>query len=405
MKDIKIELLDKLDAEISCVHKQLIFLRGIVEGENRANRPSKIYDMEVAQEKTFGDFEKLRQPTKEDKELPRTFKNTTYKSNGIKGHVRQRPNGVYEIRCQVKGHSISVSSKNKQTAQMLFDEQIKARLNLVYENGRQVKKIVHSPKETMDFAVQWYETVKKPSMKEKSLTLMNTLFKYLKRYLDGKRFVDITLMNLQDFINGIINDGHVVMAKHVKVFIGEFINACIASEHMNQNPAKLIKLPTHQPKRGVPLNREEESILLADKEPFHSCFALMLYTGCRIGELFSIRQDGDFLEVLKSKQRKGMPDTWRRIPIVPILKRAGFDIHNVAKTTQPLLTKEFKLLLPAHHPHELRHTFITRAQECGVPREVVSVWVGHTPDKTMTSKVYTHFGDEFMLKEGQKVDY
>lgn len=70
-----------------------------------------------------------------------------------------------------------------------------------------------------------------------------------------------------------------------------------------------------------------------------------------------------------------------------------------------MLSRAFKDLCPSHHLHELRHTFITRAQECGVPREVVSVWAGHAADNTQTSIVYTHFSDEFMLSEGKKVDY
>ena len=32
-------------------------------------------------------------------------------------------------------------------------------------------------------------------------------------------------------------------------------------------------------------------------------------------------------------------------------------------------------------------------------------WAGHAADNTQTSKVYTHFSPEFMLKEAQKVDY
>ena len=69
------------------------------------------------------------------------------------------------------------------------------------------------------------------------------------------------------------------------------------------------------------------------------------------------------------------------------------------------LTQAMKRLMPAHHLHELRHTFITRCQECGVAREVVSVWAGHAADNTMTSNVYTHFSREFMLKEAKKVAY
>ena len=55
-----------------------------------------------------------------------------------------------------------------------------------------------------------------------------------------------------------------------------------------------------------------------------------------------------------------------------------------------MLTKHIKDYLPQHHCHNLRHTFITRAQECGIKREIVSLWAGHAPDSSITSNVYTH---------------
>ena len=82
-----------------------------------------------------------------------------------------------------------------------------------------------------------------------------------------------------------------------------------------------------------------------------------------------------------------------------------FKLEKMHTVRPDALTQAMKRLMPEHHLHELRHTFITRAQECGVPREVVSVWAGHAADNTQTSKVYTHFSPEFMLKEAQKVDY
>ena len=61
--------------------------------------------------------------------------------------------------------------------------------------------------------------------------------------------------------------------------------------------------------------------------------------------------------------------------------------------------------MPGRHLHELRHTFITRCQECGISRELTSVWAGHKADNSMTSTVYTHFSEKFQLSEAQKLDY
>lgn len=60
-----------------------------------------------------------------------------------------------------------------------------------------------------------------------------------------------------------------------------------------------------------------------------------------------------------------------------------------------------KRLFPEHHSHELRHTFISRCKES----EVVSLWAGHSLSGTITTTVYTHYSEEFMLKEAEKVDY
>ena len=59
------------------------------------------------------------------------------------------------------------------------------------------------------------------------------------------------------------------------------------------------------------------------------------------------------------------------------------------------------------HLHDLRHTFIARAQECGIRREIVSLWAEHKADSSITTNVYTHFQErsELQIKEMQKYNY
>ena len=69
-----------------------------------------------------------------------------------------------------------------------------------------------------------------------------------------------------------------------------------------------------------------------------------------------------------------------------------------------MLSKKFA---PGHHLHDLRHTFITRCQECYTSREMVSIWAGHSTDRSITSIVYTHLEqyEERQLEEIKKFDY
>ena len=54
-------------------------------------------------------------------------------------------------------------------------------------------------------------------------------------------------------------------------------------------------------------------------------------------------------------------------------------VDEIKKLTPHILTKHLKLQFDNHHLHDLRHTFITRAQECGIRREYASMWAGHEP--------------------------
>ena len=159
------------------------------------------------------------------------------------------------------------------------------------------------------------------------------------------------------------------------------------------------------------MNEEREFLQLLNGSnctaDIKNALLLLLYTGMRRSELASARIENGFISVISAKTRKGFQEKRRLIPVTPMLAPyiPGFDFAQLNALRPDALTQAFKRLMPAHHLHELRHTFITRAQECGVPREVVSVWAGHSPDGTQTGNVYTHFSREYLTKEAQKVAY
>ena len=68
------------------------------------------------------------------------------------------------------------------------------------------------------------------------------------------------------------------------------------------------------------------------------------------------------------------------------------------------LGSDLKNYLPNHTLKDLRHTFTTRARECGIDNELVAVWTGHSLGN-ITSSVYTHFSNEFQQKQALKLVY
>ncbi|MBQ8374779.1 MAG: hypothetical protein IJX98_04275, partial [Clostridia bacterium] len=54
-------------------------------------------------------------------------------------------------------------------------------------------------------------------------------------------------------------------------------------------------------------------------------------------------------------------------------------------------------------PYSFRHTFCTVCQEY-VRQEIVDIWMGDSPQR-LIGRVYTHFSDEFLQKEMDKVHF
>ena len=117
--------------------------------------------------------------------------------------------------------------------------------------------------------------------------------------------------------------------------------------------------------------------------------------------------DGKWLQCETSKERLGQNIVLRKIPFTPMVKKVlpYIDFEKAKNTNLNTISTRMKRLLPNHHPHELRHTFISRCKEAGVTSEVVSIWAGHSLSGTITSTVYTHYSEEFQLKEAEKVVY
>ena len=174
-----------------------------------------------------------------------------------------------------------------------------------------------------------------------------------------------------------------------------------------------IKVAYYEQKHGVPVTRDEEAAFIRELKNSPTvnaqAYAFILYTGLRRSELASAVVDDKWVTVTTAKQRKGKSEKIRRIPISPMLKNVMplIDVAQIVKVTPGVLTKHVKDFFPNHHLHDLRHTFITRCQECGIQREIVSLWAGHAADSSITSTVYTHLEQysDNQIAEMQKFSY
>ena len=350
---------------------------------------------------------------KEIKALPKNIRDKFVNQKNI--NYREET-GVYEIRKQIDGVSYFGSSKNR-------DEAVRKFLQDVRNGGKPARGktapapvFVEAPKllpTFNDVAAQWLE-LRKPIIKATTYEHYESVFRanVFPAY-DGRRVDELKQSDCQELINCYIEQKKYRTADKIYQALKAVFEFALGEELIERSPMRFIKPPQYEEQNGVALTLEEEREflrLLADSkcdEVIKHALIFLLYTGARRSELAGARIEEGFVSVICAKVRKGFNEKRRFIPVTPKLAEwmHVFELEKMRCVRPDALTQALKRLMPAHHLHELRHTFITRCQECGVPREVVSVWAGHAPDNTQTSNVYTHFSREFMKEQAQKVDY
>lgn len=189
---------------------------------------------------------------------------------------------------------------------------------------------------------------------------------------------------MQSLINHYINQDKLRTATKIYQTLKAIFDFATGEELIEKSPMRLLKPPKYEEKNGCAFTPEEEREFIRRLRESNcipdvkNALLFLLYTGIRRSELASARIEGEFISVICAKTRKGFQEKRRFIPITPMLSPylADFDLKSLNALRPDALTQALKRLMPEHHLHELRHTFITRCQECGVAREVVSVWGG-----------------------------
>ncbi|MCD7728652.1 MAG: site-specific integrase [Clostridia bacterium] len=267
----------------------------------------------------------------------------------------------------------------------------------------------------MDYVNEWLK-IKERTVKPSTYKEYERMSRYhFEKTFGNMKVSQMTRTVLQDYLFGIIDDGHSRTAEKVHLAL-TCIFDLISEDTGLPSPMKKIVLPYYESKKSVPFSKDEEKKLvdfcIANPDnAASSALLVLLYFGLRRSELCTIRIEGEWLTCVTSKTKLGRNEVTRKIPFSPVFKRVlpYVDFDKARTTNVNTINTVIKRLFPEHHTHELRHTYITRAKEAGVNQEVVMLWAGHSFDKdVVTSAVdrgYTHYSDEYMMQEAQKVDY
>lgn len=318
------------------------------------------------------------------------------------GRFRITRDGLHQVRYRRDGYDIQITAKKKQDVVDRFREWVRS------VNDSKKEALPKKRQSFQDFAEWYFNEVKRVNVEKSTYDTQHRCAElHIYPTFGGLPLRQITAAKCQELLNGLLAQEKGRTAETVKFLLGEILRAAAGQKLISESPMQYVKIPRHVRENGaaLPLDIVREFIRACEKSPYQKQFMVYLYTGIRRDELHSLQVKGDFISVICGKCRKGQKKRRREIPIAPAL-RPFLPLSEEEKAVKnDVLTGNFKKLCPAHHLNDLRHTFITRAQECGNSKTLVDVWTDHTDKKDMTEGVYTHFSAEYQLKEIEKLIY
>lgn len=247
---------------------------------------------------------------------------------------------------------------------------------------------------------------------------------------------DLTAIDLQKFVSELLLCGNRITGKGLSTsavnciitVLQSSLSAACNSGLIQNNPASKIKRPKTTEKRiegfSVSEQKRIEQAVIFDKRPYMLGVVMCLYTGIRLGELLALEwRDIDFenamLSVTKTcydgigengtfgriidcpktvASRRIIPIPKQLIPFLKAAKRSNESEFVISKNGVPISVRTYQrnfasLLKKLHIEHKgfhaLRHTFATRAIECGMDVKTLSEILGHK-NATVTLNRYVH---------------
>lgn len=283
----------------------------------------------------------------------------------------------------------------------------------------------------------WLENYIEPNAKMRTTESYRRIIdKRLRQELGKCEMGELTAPTIQAFVTGLITKGNVATKKGLAsstvntiiTVIQSSLKTAVLSGYIEKNVAESVRRPKIKSKEiecfTVAEQKKMESAALYDKRTKMAGIVLCLYTGLRIGELLALTWEDvdlksgliavnkachDKIEKNGTARIVELPKTPSSKRIIPVPKQLLPVLRQLKKTGKcetvisspegkPIAIRSYqrsfslflKKLGIAHKGfHSLRHTFATRALECGVDVKTLSEILGHK-NAAITLNRYVH---------------
>ncbi|MDE7439303.1 MAG: site-specific integrase [Clostridia bacterium] len=350
--------------------------------------------------KCFGEI--LKFSKKEYLKMPKQF-SKMFRHQGCVVRVYRRLSGKnhynYEVRFRRDGYNIYASANNLEVAKQKFIN----KLNEIDKYG-----VVQAPTvpTTIDgFANYFFENFYKRKVKPETLRVgLNQYKNHIYPHFEKMPLKRITPKLCQELIDRLSEQGKGKTADDVHSLLNMIFKAAVKHNIIHINPLDMVFHTKHEQQHGSALTKDEEKLLLdrTAGTPQQLMFAIALYTGMRPNEYETARLDGDFIIAINSK-RKNNKIEYKKIPVTPMLKPYLLGVDEIKFSTLRIMRDRFNKIFPKHKLYDLRTTCYTRCQESGVADVARDEFVGHSLGAL--GNAYTDLSEEFLLREGNKLNY
>lgn len=327
----------------------------------------------------------------------------------IKGSIRERANGLIELRTQALG---SLYGRTR--------EEIEAKLTKALKEAKKSKNGKLEKKNKAPLLSEFYSgnylPYKKMNLAPKSIESIELWFKFIVKSGMDKPLNKYTSAEIEKFLYSI------PQTRKRQIIRGIFNNIFTYAKRLDvikNNPCDNVEQMKHERKNGRALSFKDQStffnsLFSADSKATEiekSYLTFVYLTGTRCNEALNLKvKDIDFENNtlhIRGTKTKGSD---RTIPMFPLVKKLlkGMDLsrNKVFDISIHTARKAIHKVTNDYHLHELRHTFGTIAV-CVRKLDVktVSLWLGHsTVGMTLTTYTHPEQLDKALFYDGSKTE-